>query len=487
MAALLGGCLGGPQVGDGDSGGGGGGGNPSNRQVVLAPKNGEGGIRLFSSVSASGTVIEANNIAPIAVAERRTLDANGAFTDARSEFVVYEDGGKILKVDLATSANATTGVQVSSESEACGAGTLYQNAPDAGLAMYVYASQGTDNACGTNDDARRAVRLSMTSSDAPLTLPAAETIVAHLTDGSGALAGWLMFNGTTLSRYSTTFTNRESVAGGAVVTTPDPPKTRDANGVLFQIGSDLRYYNQNNNTLSDALFTKAAAAQFGIFRHDALRTYFTEFDSSETRFRSLPTNGSGASALLAQQAGNTSNSLELTTNRLIYQLPDGTVRSLAKDGTDVLNLRTPAAGALLSFAVINNAVAITETTNQPTLSIHGETSSTPTGSNRANTVLAGFTKASSGNLFGTSLSKIIAVRRLTNAATDASGAVIALDPATAVEVNLGALSTQDLRFVIDALQTGDFGSGYSLSGAGGALQRMFVFDAAAASSLRAVQ
>jgi hypothetical protein len=481
-------CLGGPQVGDDDSGNGGsGGGNPSNREVVLAPKNGEGGIRLFSSVSDGGSVIETNNIAPIAVAERRTRDANGAFADARSEFVVYEDGGKILKVDVAISANTTAPVQVSSESEACGAGTLYQNDPDAGLAMYVYTSQGADDACGTNDDPRRAVRLSMTSADTALTLPAAETIVTQLTDGAGALVGWLMFDGTTLGRYSTTFTNRQSVAGGAVVTTPDPPQTRDANGVLFQIGSDLRYYNQNANTLSDSpLFTKAAAAQFGVFRHDATHTYFTEFDASETRVRALLTSG-GAVALLAQQPGNTSTSLELTTNRVIYQLPDGTVRSIAKDGTDAVNVRTPASGALLSFTAVNNALVITETTTQTTLSVHGEASATPTGSSRSNTVLAGFTKASSGNLFGSNRSKIIAVRRLTNAATDASGAVIALDPATAVEVNLGTLSTQDLRFVTDALQTGDFSSAYSLSGAGGALQRMFLFNAATASSLRVVQ
>jgi hypothetical protein len=163
------------------------------------------------------------------------------------------------------------------------------------------------------------------------------------------------------------------------------------------------------------------------------------------------------------------------------------VRSIAKDGTGALNLRAPAAGAALSFEVINNAVVMTETTTQPTLFIHAEASSTPIGSNRSNTVLAGFTRASSGNLFGTNLSKIIAVRRLTNAATDASGALLSLDPSSAVEVSLGTLGTQDLRFVTDALQTGDFTSGYSLSGAAGALQRLFVFNAGTASSLRVVQ
>jgi hypothetical protein len=479
------GCLGGPQVGDSNgNSGGGGGGTPSNRRVVLAPKSGEGGIRLVDSANpGSATVIESGNVAPIAVAARRTRDANGVFSDARSEFVVYEKDGKILKVDLATSANATAGAQVSSEIEACGAGTLYNNEADSGLAQYVYTAQGTDNTCGTNDDARRAVRLSMSSTDTPLTLPAAATIVTDLTDGAGALVGWLMLDGATLRRYEVSFSNPQSVTGGAVITTADAPKTRDANGVMFQIGSELRYYNISANTLSDPLYTKAAAAQFGVFAHDATRTYFTESDANETRIPALPTSG-GVVTLLQQQPGNSANSLALTTNRVISQQPDGSVRSVAKDGTGGLLLRTPAAGAALSFAVINNAVVITESNPLPALFIHGEASNTPIGSSRANTVLAGFTSSASGNVFGARLSKIVAVRRLTNASTDASGALISLDPSSAVEINLGTLSTQDLLFVTEALQSGDFTTGYSLSSAGGALQRLFSLSAATASSLR---
>jgi hypothetical protein len=487
-AALLASCLGGPQVGDSNNGGSGGsGGTPSNRRIVLAPKNGEGGLRLIDSATpGSSVLVDADNIAPISFAVRRTRDSTGAFNDERSEFVVYEKQGKILKVDLATSANATSATQVSSEVEACGPGTLYQNDPDAGLAMYVYTSQGTDDACGTNDDLRRAVRLSMTGADAPLALPAAETVVAELADGTGALVGWLMFDGTTLSRYDVGFTNRRTVAGGAVVNTPDPPRSRDANGVLFVIGSDLRYYDQTANSLSTTLYTRPSGAQFGVFLHDATRTYFTETEASETRIRVLPTSG-GTVALLQQQSGNTASSLALTKNRVIYQQPDGTVRSVAKDGTDALNLRSPSAGALLNFAVINDTVVVTETTTQPTLFIHAEANATPIGSSRTNTILSGFTKTSAGNLFGTHLSKIIAVRRLTNAATDASGAVVSIDPASAVEISLGSLSTGDLRFVTEPLQAGDFTSAYSLSAAGGALQRLFTLSAGSASSLRTVQ
>jgi hypothetical protein len=482
------GCLGGPQVGDsdGNSGGGGGGGTPSNRRVVLAPKSGEGGIRLVDSANpGSATVIESGNVAPIAVAARRTRDANGVFSDARSEFVVYEKDGKILKVDLATSANATAGVQVSSELEACGAGTLYHNDPDAGLAMYLYTSAGSDGACGTNDDARRAVRLSMSSTDTPLTLPSAETLVSDLTGGTGALAGWLMFNGTTLSRYDVGFTNRQAVTGGGAITNDDAPKTRDANGVLFELGNDLRYYSLSDNTLGDPIHSKAPAAQFGVYRQDATRTYFTEFDT-QTRIRSIPTAG-GPVILIAQEAGNTSNSLALTTNRVIYQQPDGSVRSVAKDGTQGLTLRAPAAGASLAFAVINSAVVIIESSPQPALSIHAEASNTPIGSNRSNTALVGFTNASSGNVFGANLSKIIAVQRLSNASTDASGALISLDPSSAVEINLGSLSAEDVSFRTDALQAGDFTTSFSLSAAGGALQRLFSLSAATASSLRVLQ
>jgi hypothetical protein len=454
--------------------------------VVLAPNAGAGGIRLFAAGNSNGTVIESANVAPIAVAVSRTRDATGAFSNESSDFVVYEKGGSILQVNLAASASATSATPVSNETQACGAGTLYQNDPNAGLAVYVYSSGGPDATCATNDDVRRAVQLSMSSTDAPLTVPSTESIVSALSDGSGALVGWLTFDGTTLNRYDVNFTNRQSVANGALSALPDPPVSQDANGVLFAIGGVLRYYSISANTLGSATYTQATGAQFGVFQHDATRTFFTESDTTQTRILALPTSG-GTATLLQQQTGNTANSLALTANRVIYQLPDGTVRSIAKDGADALNLRAPTAGAVLSFAAINSAVVITETTTQPTMFIYAEAGATPIGTNGVNTELSGFTKNSSGNLFGNDLSKIIAVRRLNNTATDASGTLISLDPSSAVEVTLGTLSTADVSFVTDPLQAGDFTTGYSLSAAGGSVQRLFTFNAATPSSLFVAQ
>jgi hypothetical protein len=210
-------------------------------------------------------------------------------SNIRSYAVVYaKTDGHLYKVYSSTSRSLAP-VQVSSESHAdhfCGLmyGTSavpdYSN-PEA--SQFVYTTGGADNTCDTADDVWKMVKLDMDESTPPIN---AHDPVMMLSDpSSGALTGWLVNIGNTLSRCD------ENFANCFVITTYTNYATGPAdalNYVMLVIDSVLYSYDVASNTLSSPIYTLAGFLvpiyhdeTYGYF-HEGKTVYRFPLDGSTT-------------------------------------------------------------------------------------------------------------------------------------------------------------------------------------------------------------
>ncbi len=123
---------------------------------------------------------------------------NQTLSNFDNKVALYAKGGEIYKVSLTDTPETT---RVSSESAYCPVvddslefGSISVGGfDDAGSSWSGYTSAGVDGQCGTADDQRRLVKLSMTADDAPVTPPGLELTDIFNAD-TGLLDGWLLAN-----------------------------------------------------------------------------------------------------------------------------------------------------------------------------------------------------------------------------------------------------------------------------------------------------
>lgn len=206
-------------------------------------------------------------------------------SDLHTRAVVYAKDGKLWRVTTSSGSSGLTAaltdnvtlygpIQLTSATDfqkICAA-DIATDFADLVKSMYVVATPGTDNACGTNDDLYRFATLLMTETDAA---KPAKKPVAPLHDlSTGMLAGWLArennelqhchpdFTGCTLVQpLASTSVNLQAVPGLW------PKRT------LLRIGADLKIYDHQSSTLSAPLYTGSASGSWR-FTADISQVFF---------------------------------------------------------------------------------------------------------------------------------------------------------------------------------------------------------------------
>ncbi|VAW96607.1 hypothetical protein MNBD_GAMMA21-467 [hydrothermal vent metagenome] len=263
-------------------------------------------------------------------------------TNMGSYVVVYANtDGRLYRVSALKSGSLSP-IQVSSESQAdqmC-LGAMHGSAGRTDLAnvensQYLYLLSGVDNICGTSDDVWKMIRIGMSATEAPVL---AKHPVTDLVDlSTGALSGWLVQDGNSLSRCDVNFANCAAIAPVATLVEHRLNIKDTDERFLLEIDDQLFVYNGIDNTLSSAVFTRSA----GTFNSPAVSDGVNVYFGNGTSVYSFPADGSMVATELVAEASDIQR-LELTSNNVVYQI--GTsglgreIKTVAKTGGTPLSL-----------------------------------------------------------------------------------------------------------------------------------------------------
>ena len=271
--------------------------------------------------------------APIAV-ETSDIGLNGTIPSAgfdaaslsvsniRNHTVVYEKGGQLFKVAASKSA-APSPTQLSSEADAADLCEMTYGVDWANVAnsQVVYRVRGTDGSCGGSDDQWRMVRVGLLATDAPV--PAKQPVWELVTPSTGALAGWLGVEGKTLYQYDANFGSPTSLA--SFTSTVDYVDDR-GDTVWLRVDNTLRAYRVADGTLT----TRHTFSSTPSFVDSQIGDNTLYFADNASVYK-VPMDGS-ADATLVVTDTETVSEMVLTTNRVVYRLGSGSVKSVLKTG-----------------------------------------------------------------------------------------------------------------------------------------------------------
>ncbi|MBA2689929.1 MAG: hypothetical protein H0U63_03915, partial [Burkholderiales bacterium] len=241
-------------------------------------------------------------------------------------YVVFIQNGKIFKSNLVKGGPGPTPVQVSSESAAAdlclfNAKQLADPVTPENTAI-VYDKRGPDGACGTADDEWRMVRLSMTSTEAPVS---AKQPVTGLIGSTGIPIGWLGFDGNQLTRYDVNFQSPT-----VLIVNSDPNVqeiSRRVGGVdkaVIRVNNSLRVYDGSTGlfpatsslSLLDCSVDPCVPTSITATGRDASGVYAAVAGTSATNIYRVPLDGSIAVQLATET--NPVSVVRPSTNRVIY-------------------------------------------------------------------------------------------------------------------------------------------------------------------------
>jgi hypothetical protein len=181
--------------------------------------------------------------------------------------------------------------------------------------VYFYRLPGPDGSCNTSDDVVYMVKLGMAATDAPI-LARLPSDVVH-DPNTGAILGFIVNEGTALTKYDANFQNR------VVLETPATPiavayaltgtQFKAPGGRLFVLDGDIVYVNVGTASVSTSLFTipnwnpskriptaaSPTTAYFSVDTSDRTQTPVTVTSA----LYSIPADGSAVPTQLATESG----------------------------------------------------------------------------------------------------------------------------------------------------------------------------------------
>jgi hypothetical protein len=230
------------------------------------------GLNVFDPVTSAISTISTTNPSYGAAVYDGTVDSTtGATSNLHISGVIYEDGGSFYFVSTAQ-ADKLAVKQVSSYSGTVCGETLTHN-------YLVFTDAGSDGNCGTGDDLVYAIITSMSSTDAPISLPAQPVTVlfSDYSTPTGMLykeLGILYYaNANGVSQKS--LGSATSISRVAVV----------GDNVLLEIDNKLEVFNGTLKTLTDSGYTPTNPVNEAL--SDGTNFYF--FDGSD--LYSIPVTG----------------------------------------------------------------------------------------------------------------------------------------------------------------------------------------------------
>lgn len=410
------------------------------------------------------TIEPAGQAAPVLTPVFAGTVSGGAITNSRSQYTAYVKGNRFYKIDHTTAGGAApagTLWTTLTSNEVCGNESGAD--VDSGVAegwdfldvtrswIFVRAP-GADGSCGTSDDTTRALRVAMGAGDPAATV--AGQVLAEIGSPSGAVQGFVVRNGTAVSRVDAnlapagslfTVSNGEIVNLGVVYGGSLP-------GVwLFVDGNTLYGVNLGQPTTRVALATLSAGENPNsiVVAADGASAYVAISTASAARVLRL--SDAPAASPLTTFAGQVSG-LVATPTRLVVNLPDSQIVSVRKsDGASPVTLQAAVPGFTeaysAAFAAAENVyIVATRIAQFPVLIGRGDVVIVNAdGSNRTtltDTSIAGFVGAASQPLVPLRIEPYaLVLASPTRSAIDTSGATLrALEAATRTTlVTYGAL------------------------------------------------
>jgi len=207
-------------------------------------------------------------------------------------------------------ANASLGTDVNYLAE-----SFFNDFANPQNSAYVYRLPGPDGVCNTADDVFNMVKLGMSASTAPIPVVSIPLAVTH-DPNTGAIAGFLVNEGTALTFYDSNFQNRAVLLTPTTpiqVAYPVGPSLINAIGKLIVIDGNIVYVNPTAGTVSASLFalpnyvaTKRFPLAFSettlYFAVDTTNNAVTPVTPTSALY-SMPLNGSMAPTQLATESG----------------------------------------------------------------------------------------------------------------------------------------------------------------------------------------
>lgn len=343
LAACGGGGGGGDNTGTG-TGGGGGGGTPTATNhfpVYIRSSISPNRISALMAINPAspGTLLNADSgldtsfVRPIVAG---TLDSTtGVYRDVGTAAVLYnKPDGRLYAVNYRVSPPAAR--QVSSETSAatvCDNYTVTYGESDPDQSYVVYSLPGTDGNCATTaDNVWRAVRLGMSSTDAPIN---AKIPLSLLRTGATP-DGWLAFDGTTLRDYDINFSSGTAVTIGTFVSATEVGTAPNGNPVL-RVGNALRLYDRATRTLS-ASYLNFTSVLSGWWQ-DGSDVFVVDGMARIYRF-----NSASPSAAVQLASDTMVTSMYTSANHVIYSVNNTAIKSVPKAGGSVTTVATASAG-----------------------------------------------------------------------------------------------------------------------------------------------
>lgn len=299
----------------------------------------------------------------------RTADYNQVtkeLSNVHNFAVIYpKTDGNLYRVSALKSGSLTP-VQISNESSAqlmCNASSERAKLDFSNVenSQYVYSLPGNDNTCETADDVWKMVTISMDATQAPIV---AKTPVIDIIDSTtGAIAGWLVNDDSTLKRCDANFSNCTFLA--SIINSVNYKLKMADNFYLLDIDEQLFSYNIVNNTLSSSIFTPTNGTNITVAASDGITTYF----GYEKSLYQFPVDGSSVATILTTDT----KEIQIVTpgvDSIVYQVGTNglgqTIQSIPKTGGVATNLAiAPTNDDLVLMGVDNNFVYynIRKTTN----------------------------------------------------------------------------------------------------------------------------
>lgn len=272
--------------------------------------------------------------------------------------VIYPKDGKLYQVS-AFKNDSRAPVQISSETRAWTFGAncpfsdliqIYADWANPSQSYVQYTDVGQDGVCDTGDEvSSKLVRLDMSSSTPPIISPV--SIIGPLrSPATGAIIGWLGWNGTTLQRLDANLQNPVTVLSN--VTDVTPIIVGDFTGLQYvapthlflAISKKVRAYDVQNGNLSGELCTFLDTTGIANFFPDENFLYIAEGGLvSRERLWRVPKDGSEACTLLADLRTSSARfnaQLHVTDTRVLLS-GLGSISSIPKAGGTMTTLVDP--------------------------------------------------------------------------------------------------------------------------------------------------